>query len=74
MVFLRSVNTYKANNNANGYVLDFSNPATIGAFATDNILAPGGIQIPVCSVFEASANWRDLDDGGSKGPNFPCDD
>ncbi|KFY78640.1 hypothetical protein V499_02243 [Pseudogymnoascus sp. VKM F-103] len=67
-----SVNTYKANNNANGFVVDFSDPFIINAFADGGVLAPGGIQIPVCNAVEAYGHWDSLEHGGVKGPNFPC--
>ncbi|KFY44460.1 hypothetical protein V495_03438 [Pseudogymnoascus sp. VKM F-4514 (FW-929)] len=67
-----SVNTYNANDKKNGYKPDFKDPKTMGLFGNDGILAPGGIQIPVCSASEAFHNWNKVYNDEPKTPNYPC--
>ena len=66
-----AVKTYKANGEKNDKsAVDWSKPETVKPFLTDDITAPGGIIIPVCSPQEAFANWGDHPDANT--PNFPC--
>jgi hypothetical protein len=44
----------------------------MGLFGNDGILAPGGIQIPVCSASEAFKNWDKVYNDEPKTPNYPC--
>lgn len=66
-----AVNTYEANGNKNGYVVNVSDPTAIVAFMTQNVTAPGGITIPVCNASEAWNNWNT--NYNNKTANWPCD-
>src|ERR1700753_1510782 len=67
-VFFSALNTWKMAGNANtGVTFDFTNETTVNNLAIGDLtMAPGLVQIPVCSLWEANQVWmNDKDNSGA---------
>lgn len=65
-----SVNSYAANGNKNGFVIDLSKASTIDDLTTNSVRAAGVFTIPICTQEEAHMNWSIGPQDGSA--NYPC--
>ncbi|RDL39921.1 uncharacterized protein BP5553_04261 [Venustampulla echinocandica] len=66
-----SINSYKANGNKPGFVLDMSKGSSVDELASKGVQAAGVFTLPICTREEAWYNWFD-GPLASKAKNYPC--